>query len=279
MKYHLIVPAFLSLAMASSAKDEGATVKAVFPQDFEEISQADYARTWQKLSNQFSWPGKVWPRCDVTVNGGDLSVKFLPPTELEARPWPPQQVGFSTDMSEVNRRFKEPTQMMPLGERGWLCDYSHGEFGNGCWIMSLDGKTKDFLTGHEVVSMRKSQNKYFVTTYDSTNFMSAFSELNLSGKPKLRVLFESMFPLEILDSEDDGSVYLISEEQLCRWNVKDRTSVSIRFPGDFLPYLAADAHTACAIGGRYWIGGTGVLCSLDPFSADLSIRVYVPKRK
>lgn len=244
---------------------------------FEEVSPSVAQAEWDALGTQFISPEK--PVCEVGIKNNGLVVKIHDLTDAQARGWQPRSVNFSTDMTLKNKTFKEPTYMMPIGN-DWICAYSYGEFGNGCWVMSSVGEIKGLLTNHEVVSLYSSKRRYFVTTYDKEIFTSKFSEIIHDNPLSMKEIFqvENGF-LRILSSPSDETIYAMSAKNFIRWNMIERTSVNISFNSLFFTHLATYSYSACTFGGCYWIGGRGVVCCINPLAPNLSIRLFVIKKK
>lgn len=218
--------------------------------------------------------------CDVTIQGGKLAVLVHKLAYPETQGWRPQKVSFDTDMTSVNRMFKKPTHMMPV-EENWLCAYAYGEFGNRCWLFSKAGERKTLLTRHAVLSLAKVKNRYFMTTFNSNSYSCAFSEILPGSAPQLKPLSEfdtrGIGYLKILPSPDDDTLFLISQSHLFRWNVITGSSIAMRVPDECFAWLASDAHSACETEGRYWIGGPGFVCAIDPIAPDRALHIFVPK--
>ncbi|MFO1481910.1 MAG: hypothetical protein U1F71_00975 [Verrucomicrobiaceae bacterium] len=247
---------------------------------FEKVTAKEVLDSWEALGMNFTAPDERWPTCDVTIQSDKLVVKVRKLTYPETQEWRPQKVNFDTDMTSVNKVFKEPTHMMPVGE-DWLCAYAYGEFGNRCWLFSKAGEMKALVTKNQIVTLATVKGRFFATTYDSEKHACAFSELVLGKVPQLEPLNEfdtgGIGFLKILPSPGDETLFLIDQGQLVRWNVITHTSIAMRVRDQCFVHLASDAHSACEAEGRFWIGGPGFVCGIDPTAPDLALSLFVPK--
>jgi hypothetical protein len=280
-RFHLLTIIFCwAGAVVHGVAAEDHIPAALTQSEFVKVTTSEFLNVWQALGNNFTSPEERWPMCDVTIQDGKLAVLVRRLTYLETQEWRPQKVSFNTDMTHINKRFKEPTHMMRVGE-DWLCAYAYGEFGNRCWLFFNAGKTKALLTKNEIVTLATIKGRYFATTYDSEKYAFDFSELVPGRNPELKPLNVFQFSisglLRILPSPDKETLFLITQNTLARWNVTTNTSIAMCVPDQCFAYLASDAHSSCEAEGRFWIGGPGFVCSIDPTAADLALQIFVPK--
>ncbi len=267
-------------AVAHGVAAEEHTPAALTQSEFYKVTAGEVLDAWKALGNNFIAPVDRWPMCDVTVRDGKLAVLVRRLAYPETQEWRPQKVSFDTNMTRINKMFKEPTHMMPVG-KDWLCAYAYGEFGNRCWLFSNAGERKTLLTKNQIVTLATVKDRYFATTYDSEKYAFDFLELVPGGTPQLKSLnafqISGIGLLKILPNPDKETLFLIDQGQLFRWNATTNASVVIRVWDECFAYLASDAHSACEAEGCFWIGGPGFVCGIDPTAADLALRLFVPK--